>query len=117
MRTVGELSGVRGGSWSPSQDACHAAVRTRWGGSAVAGGEVEPTVRARRRRPRRVFPIGASLLVTLGTLFGVPYWTLVLAGADWPTPYVIAGTVLLVGALVVFAPLMVFGHGRGRDRA
>jgi predicted MPP superfamily phosphohydrolase len=83
----------------------------------VAVDEAEPTVRVRRRRPRRVFPIGASLLVTLGLLFGVPYWTVVLAGADWPTPYVIAGTVLFVGALLVFMPLMVFGHGRGRDRA
>ena len=83
----------------------------------MAVDEAEPTVRARRRRRRRVFPIGASLLVTLGTLFGVPYWTVVLAGADWPTPYVVAGTALFVAALVAFVPLMVFGHGRGRDRA
>jgi uncharacterized protein len=62
-------------------------------------------------------PVAASLLVTLSTLFGVPYWTLVLAGADWPTPVVVAGSVLFGAALVAFPPLMVFGHARGRDRA
>ncbi|RZU48399.1 hypothetical protein EV385_0113 [Krasilnikovia cinnamomea] len=50
-------------------------------------------------------------------LFGVPWWTLLLAGNHWPTAVVTGGTVLFVAALVSFPPLMMAGHGRHLDWA
>jgi predicted MPP superfamily phosphohydrolase len=75
-----------------------------------------PAVPVRRPR-RRILRFGGTLVVILALLFGVPWWTLVLAGADWPAGVVIAGTVVFAAALFALPPLMVFGHGRGRDRA
>jgi hypothetical protein len=45
-------------------------------------------------------------------LFGVPWWTLALAGAQWPDAVVVATTIGFVGGLVALPPLMYLGHGR-----
>jgi predicted MPP superfamily phosphohydrolase len=49
-------------------------------------------------------------------LFGVPWWTVVLA-PHWPGGAIAAGTLLFAGALVALPVLMIFGHGRSRDNA
>ena len=66
-----------------------------------------------RRRWRRTAIVSAILLL----LFGVPWWTLV-AGAAWPTPVVVAGTVLFAVAFVSLPAMLFSGHfpGRGRER-
>ncbi|HEV8556525.1 MAG TPA: metallophosphoesterase [Actinophytocola sp.] len=73
----------------------------------------EEPVRARRR--------GAFLGVVwtaLVLLFGVPWWTLIVAGPEWPVPVVVAGTVLLAAAALGLPWLMMRGHGRrGSDLA
>ncbi len=64
---------------------------------------------------RRSFrPLLFSLIITgiLLLLFGVPWWTLVLADARWPAAAVAAGTVVFLGALVAMPVLMYLGHGR-----
>ena len=66
------------------------------------------------RRSGRALRFGATLTFVLGLLFGVPWWTLVIAGARWPAPVVIVGTVLFVGALIALPVLMVLGHGHRR---
>jgi predicted MPP superfamily phosphohydrolase len=71
--------------------------------------EVGPE-RARRSRTRPLV-FGLTLAVVLGLLFGVPWWTFVLAGNAWPTGIVIAGTVLFAGAAVAFPVIMFQGHG------
>jgi predicted MPP superfamily phosphohydrolase len=72
----------------------------------------------RRRRIRGVVRFVALLTAILGLLFGVPWWTLVLAGNDWPVGVVAAGTVLFVAGPVALPVLMVLGHGpRHRDWA
>src|SRR3954470_24697976 len=51
-------------------------------------------------------------------LFGVPWWTLIRSGNDWPWAVFVIGTALTVVAVVAFPLLMVAGHGRRhRDRA
>jgi predicted MPP superfamily phosphohydrolase len=65
---------------------------------------------------RRVF--GGTLATVLALLFGVPWWTLLVAGARWPAAVVVAGTAVVVVALAAFPPLMYLGHGgRQLDRA
>jgi uncharacterized protein len=72
----------------------------------------------RSRRTGRVVRFALTLTAILGLLFGVPWWTLVLAGNRWPAAVVATGTVLFVVALAAFPALMVLGHGpRHRDRA
>ena len=78
----------------------------------MATTEAVPVRRA--RRSGRVVRFAATLTAVLTLLFGVPWWTLVIAGSQWPTPVVVAGTVLFVGALVALPVLMVFGHGGRR---
>ncbi len=56
--------------------------------------------------------MGLSIGAALGLLFGVPWWTLVMSGSRWPTPAVVAGTVLFGVAVVAFPYLMYRGHGR-----
>jgi predicted MPP superfamily phosphohydrolase len=70
--------------------------------------------RARRRRGGRYFI--AVLLVVLALLFGVPWWTLVIA-PHWPVAVTVIGTVIVVAALAAFPVLMFRGHGRGIDWA
>jgi predicted MPP superfamily phosphohydrolase len=70
-----------------------------------------------RRSLRALLPT-ASITAILALLFGVPWWTLVVAGARWPTAVVAAGTLVFAGALVGLPVLMYLGHGRRRrDRA
>lgn len=73
--------------------------------------EVVQSERPRRsRRWRRTAIVSAILLL----LFGVPWWTLLLAGQAWPTPVVVAGTVLFAAALGALPLMMMLGHGRRR---
>lgn len=57
----------------------------------------------------------ATLVVVLLLLFGVPWWTLVGGPARWPTPAVIAGTLVFLAAAVALPLLMVAGHGPRRS--
>ncbi len=84
--------------------------------AAVTAGEA---VEARPvRRSFRPLLIGATITAILALLFGVPWWTLVVADTRWPGPVVLAGTVLFAGMLVAFPVLMYLGHGRRQqDRA
>jgi uncharacterized protein len=69
-------------------------------------------------RPNFLRPILviATLVVVLGLLFGVPWWTLV-AAADWPAPVSGLGSVVFGAAAVGLPILMFLGHGRGQDGA
>jgi predicted MPP superfamily phosphohydrolase len=70
------------------------------------------------RRSLRRLRFGATIAAILALLFGVPWWTLAVAGARWPGIAVAAVTVLFGGALLAFPVLMYLGHGRqGRDWA
>ncbi len=70
----------------------------------------------RRRAGRRL--LLAVPLLALALLFGVPWWTLVLSGPEWPTPVVVVGTVVFAVGVVAFPVLMYLGHRRdGRDWA
>ncbi|MFJ8474920.1 metallophosphoesterase [Kitasatospora sp. NPDC094011] len=89
-------------------------LRPDGGGS---GEPPEPGVKAgaRRRLPVRRL---AVLVLVLVLLCLPPWWTLFAAGADWPSPVLPLGTLVLVGWMVSFPFLMVAGHGRRRnDRA
>jgi predicted MPP superfamily phosphohydrolase len=71
-----------------------------------------------RRSLLRPYLFGLTITAILALLFGVPWWTLVLAHAQWPVPVVVAGTVGFVGGIVAFPALMYLGHGRRQwDRA
>lgn len=75
--------------------------------------DVETDARPRRHWRRRLVVAAVVLL-----LFGVPWWTLFGAGAAWPTPVAVAGTLLLVAGAVGLPILLMLGHGRRhRDRA
>ncbi|WKG04172.1 metallophosphoesterase [Mycolicibacterium sp. HK-90] len=69
--------------------------------------------RRRGGRWRRTTVVTAVLVL----LFGVPWWTLVVSGAAWPGPIVVAGSVLFAAALVAMPVLLISGHGRRSDRA
>ncbi|GAB2603380.1 metallophosphoesterase [Paractinoplanes abujensis] len=74
--------------------------------------ETEP----RRRRPGRAIRFALTITGVLLLLFGVPWWTLVGAGNDWPTGVFVTGTIVFAVALVSFPVLMFLGHGpRHRD--
>lgn len=57
----------------------------------------------------------AVVTAVLALLFGVPWWTLLIAGAAWPTAVVVGGTALFVAALIALPTLLFTGHGRHRD--
>lgn len=65
-----------------------------------------------RRRSGRAIRFAATLATVMVLLFGVPYWTLFLAGAGWPAWVVALGTVLFVGGALGLPALMMAGHGR-----
>ncbi|WP_203906221.1 metallophosphoesterase [Rhizocola hellebori] len=69
-----------------------------------------------RRSLRPVF-FSITLMMVLALLFGVPWWTLTTSAAQWPSPVVAVGTVLIVAALLAFPVLMYLGHGRRMDWA
>ncbi|HET7587216.1 MAG TPA: metallophosphoesterase [Gammaproteobacteria bacterium] len=70
----------------------------------------------RRRWLRRVM-IALTLAAILLVLFGVPWWTLLAAGNQWPGAVFIGATVAVAVALAAFLPLMYFGHRKHRDWA
>ncbi len=73
--------------------------------------------RRRARRPIRLNPRAFLLVIPL-LLFGVPWWTLVLGGQDWPAPGVVVGTGLFAAAYLAQPLLMTLGHRRdGSDAA
>jgi len=76
----------------------------------VAAGEAVEAVPA--RRSLRALLFGLTITGILVLLFGVPWWTLVVADARWPGGVVLAGTAGFALALVAFPVLMVLGHGR-----
>jgi uncharacterized protein len=69
--------------------------------------ETEP-----RRSAPRAIRFALTLIAVLLLLFGVPWWTLIVAGNHWPPAVVGAGTVVFAVALVAFPVLMFSGHGR-----
>ncbi|BBY18986.1 metallophosphoesterase [Mycolicibacterium litorale] len=72
---------------------------------------VEPVQPRRSRvRWRRTAIVSAILLL----LFGVPWWTLLLAGTAWPTPVVAAGSAVFAAAFVALPALLFVGRGRRR---
>lgn len=91
------------------------------GATPAAGAtEAAPAATPGRRAPwpLRIAAIAGTLATVLVLLFGVPWWTVALAGAQWPTPAVAAGTLGFTGALLALPALMVLGHGpRARDWA
>ncbi len=71
-----------------------------------------------RRTLVRPLIFGLTITTILALLFGVPSYTLVLAGTHWPAAVTTLGTVVFLGGAVAFPVLMYTGHGRrGRDRA
>lgn len=64
------------------------------------------------RQSLRPLRIGLTLTTILALLFGVPWWTLLVADAQWSTVVVAAGTVAFCAALVALPVLMYLGHGR-----
>jgi predicted MPP superfamily phosphohydrolase len=80
----------------------------------MTAGEAVQAAPARRFVRPVVFT--AVIVTVLGLLFGVPWWTLVMA-PRWPTPVEVAGTVLFGLAVLAFPGAMVLGHGRSRDWA
>ncbi len=72
--------------------------------------EAAPTIPA--RRSLRVARFVATITGILTLLFGVPWWTVVIAGSHWPAPIIAIGTAGFVAALVAFPVLMYVGHGR-----
>ncbi|MGV0743077.1 metallophosphoesterase [Mycolicibacterium sp. XJ870] len=71
--------------------------------------EVETVARARPRRQwRRLLVVSAIMLL----LLGVPWWTLLSAGTQWPTAVIVAGTVVFAAAFVGLPTMMMLGHGR-----
>ena len=71
--------------------------------------EVESVARARpRRRWRRLLLVFAIMLL----LLGVPWWTLLSAGTQWPTAVIVAGTGIFAAAFVGLPVMMTLGHGR-----
>ena len=80
--------------------------------SEVVEQSVEPAPR-RPRRWRRVAVVFSILLL----LFGVPWLTLVVGGAAWPTAVVVVGSIAFAAALAGLPILMLSGHGRRHDGA
>jgi predicted MPP superfamily phosphohydrolase len=74
-----------------------------------------------QERTRRAGPgwrFLAVVLTAIVLLFGVPWWVLVISGADWPAAVVVVGTIVFLGGGVALPFLMYLGHNRnGRDWA
>src|SRR5262245_47746406 len=86
---------------------------------AVSAGQAVQAAPARRPlralRGLRVLRFGATITAILALLFGVPWWTLVLAGTRWPAPVVVTATTVSLATLVAFPVLMYLGHGSRRQ--
>jgi predicted MPP superfamily phosphohydrolase len=86
------------------------AAADQWHAAGVSVGEA---VEAEPRRRRSRAPLFALIItVILLLLFGVPWWTLVMAGNDWPPPVAVTGTVVFAVVMAAFPLLMFTGHGR-----
>jgi predicted MPP superfamily phosphohydrolase len=59
--------------------------------------------------------VAITLTVMLTVMFGVPWYTLFLAGTRWPALVVILGTAVFAASMLAFLPLMYYGHRRHRD--
>lgn len=71
--------------------------------------EVETVARTRpRRRWRRLLVVAAIMLL----LLGVPWWTLLSSGTQWPPAVIISGTVAFACAFIGLPLMMTLGHGR-----
>jgi predicted MPP superfamily phosphohydrolase len=77
--------------------------------------EAVPAASAGRSLRRLRF--AAIITAILVLLFGLPWWTLVIADARWPGAVVAIGTAVFVVGMVTFPFLMFWGHGRRHDRA
>lgn len=72
----------------------------------------------RGRSALRPWLFGGTITGVLLLLFGLPWWTLVISDARWPTAVVVAGTTGFAAMAVAFPVLMYLGHRRGgRDWA
>ncbi len=76
----------------------------------MSTGEVAQEAPARRLVRPLLF--GTVLTTILLLLFGVPWWTLVLADTRWPSALTVAGSIGFVAALVGLPVFMYLGHGR-----
>ncbi|WP_432824886.1 metallophosphoesterase [Dactylosporangium sp. CA-092794] len=83
----------------------------------MATTEAVPGAAVRRRSLLRPLVFAATITLVLALLFGVPWWSLVMAGNQWPGVVQVLGTVVFGLALVVFPVTMFLGHGRGVDWA
>ncbi len=75
----------------------------------------DQTLRAQPDRRSRARRIAFRLLVVsviLLLLFGVPWWTLLVAGTRWPTPVLVIGSFAFAAAVLALLVTMVWGHGR-----
>jgi predicted MPP superfamily phosphohydrolase len=52
------------------------------------------------------------IVAIMAVLLGVPWWTLVVAGNEWPTTALVVGTVAFGGVYLALPLAMTFGHGR-----
>ncbi|MBC3840139.1 metallophosphoesterase [Streptacidiphilus sp. 4-A2] len=102
----GQAVDVRGGVVSENE--VHVVEAVADGRPSAPEGEADTEAggRGRARVGRRFVVLGVLLL-----LFVLPWWTLFAAGADWPFPVVLAGSVLFGAFLVAFPVLMARGHG------
>lgn len=79
-----------------------------------ASESVGEAVQARRSLLRPAI-FTAAVITILGLLFGLPWWTVLFAGADWSRGVQIGGSVLFGAALVGFPVLMYLGHSSRRQ--
>ena len=109
MGVGGATTGVRGSEVTDSETQVSEPVVDGASPGADSGGDGAGGGRSLRRL------LGGSVVVAvLVLLFLLPWWTLFAAGADWPFPVVLVGTVVFAAALIAFPVLMVMGHGRRR---
>jgi uncharacterized protein len=90
----------------------HEASRRRAAVSAQDAVQQDAVRMAPARRALRILRFGLTITAILALLFGLPWWTLLVADARWPTAVVVAGTTVFAAALVGFPVLMYVGHGR-----
>lgn len=82
-------------------------VDTGASASGASGPDEKSADGGRIRSTRRL----VTLFAVLALLFAVPWWALIFAGAAWPAPVELIGTVVFAVALVGFPMMMVAGHG------
>jgi predicted MPP superfamily phosphohydrolase len=79
-------------------------------------GRIEEDPAAARERRRSPLRFIAILVVAIALLFGVPWWTIVLA-PGWPVVVTVLGTLVVLAGAVAVPVGMIVGHTRGNDRA